>query len=146
MKTVSFVASTLNLKNFGKCSTCMQISFAAMAASWLLMLGTMPLGTAVNVALSIIAVALTLVWFAHICARAIRSHSHKQAAIDPGRREFGKSFGRALIGAAVVSVGVLSAPNSAESAECGQACSKSNDNCPNGCTCWWELKRCVKLN
>lgn len=90
------------------------------------------------------------------------------------RREALRTFGQALVGAAAVSVALpltLRSANaqtsqntnddasqdtnidSAQDADgatilsaCGQRCSRSNDRCPSGCICWWELGKCVKFN
>lgn len=145
METASFFMRMLDLRNLGRCPKCMQISFLAMVLSWLLALGARTLDTDVMAAVGTVSIALTFLWLAHISSRAIRSLPPRRIEID-ARRVALRTFGRAIVGAAALSVALLSAPKTAECAECGQACSKSNDNCPGGCICWWELGKCVKLN
>lgn len=143
-KTVLFIASMLDLRNLGVCPLCMRLSFLGMILSWLLLLGTMTLDADATAMVGTASVVLTFFWLAHISTRAIRSLPPKQIEIG-ARRVALRAFGRAIVGAATVSVVLFSTSKTAESAECGQSCSKSNDNCPSGCICWWELKKCVKL-
>ena len=143
-KTALFFVSMLDFRNLGVCPLCMRISFVAMIFSWLLVLGAMTLNTDVTAVVGIVAVALTFLWLAHISTRAIRSLPPKQVEID-ARRVALRAFGRAIVGAAAVSVALISGSKTAHAA-CGQSCSRTNDNCSSGCICWWELGKCVKLN
>jgi hypothetical protein len=144
-KTALFFVRMLDFRNLGVCPLCMRISFVATILSWLLVFEAMTLNTEVTAVVGIMSIALTFLWLAHISTRAIRSLPPKQVEID-ARRVALRAFGRAIVGAAAVSVALLSASKTAESAECGQSCSKTNDNCPSGCICWWELGKCAKLN
>jgi dipeptide/tripeptide permease len=122
----------------------MRISFAAMIASLIVLVIVDAAGANANVSIAATSV-LTALWFAHVIARALRSLPPKSEEID-ARRVALRSFGRALVGAAAVSIIFVTSLNTAEAASCGQSCSKSNSNCPSGCICWWELGKCAKLN
>lgn len=145
MKTASFLISFFSFRNLGACPLCMRISFSAMTLSWLIVFGAILIGADLSVTVfGALSSALTILWLGHVIARAMRSLPPKPVETD-ARRTAMRTFGRAMVGAAAVSVGLISLPKPAEANECGQACSKANDNCPSGCTCWWELKKCVKL-
>lgn len=142
-KTALFFAGMLDLRNLGMCPMCMRIAFLGMILSWLLLIGAMTLDTDLTAMVGTATVAVTFLWLGHISTRAIRSVPLKQVKI--GRRVALREFGRSVVGAAAVSVVLFSTSKTAESAECGQSCSRSNDNCPSGCICWWELGKCAKL-
>lgn len=150
-KMVLFLMSMLDFRNLGVCPLCMRISFLAMILSWLLVLGAMTLTSDLTAVVGMVSIALTFFWLAHISTRAIRSLPTKQVEFE-ARRVALRTFGRGLVGAAAVSVALLPTSKTASAHDdtilsgCGQACSKSNDNCSSGCICWWELGKCVKFN
>jgi len=139
-----FIRALLNFRNLGVCPLCMRMSFLAMASSWLLFFGAKTLNADATAVIATVSVAFTILWLAHIGARALRSLPPKELDFD-ARRGALRALGRAIVGAAAVSVALISVTQTAR-AECGSACSRSNTSCSSGCTCWWELGKCVKLN
>ena len=106
MKTASFILSIFNFRNLGYCSLCMRISFAAMILSWLLALGLLMLNVStMAVVVGAMSLALTTLWLAHVIKRAIRSIPKESVEINAKRGAL-RTFGRAMLGAAVVDAGL----------------------------------------
>jgi hypothetical protein len=139
MATSSFVVKTFDLRHLGACPTCMRISFLAMIGSWLLLLVAGPVSLSVYT-IAGLAIFLTCLWLAHISFRALRTLSHMHVAFNGSQASI-QSFSRALAASAKLSMRL-----DIDMSGCGQACSKTNDNCPAGCICWWELGKCVELS
>lgn len=139
-----FLRGMLDFRALGACPLCMQVSFAAMVISWMLLTASAFADAGMLGMSFLLCAVFTALWLAHVSARAVRTLPPRQTEQD-ARRVALRAFGRAVIGAAVLSTALFSKPQPAEAAECGQSCSRSNDNCPRGCICWWELKRCAKL-
>lgn len=140
----SKIISALGVRKLGSCPICMRISFLAMVISWLALTGAMAFSS--NAALFVVPVplGLTLLWLGHVWARAMRCLPPLQPE-NESRRQMLRVLGRSVAGAAALSIGALSAAQAEEQYRCGQPCSRYNDNCPHGCTCWWEWGKCVQL-
>ena len=142
--TALFVLTVFDFRKLGTCALCMQAAFSAAAVSCLLVTAVAIMAPSLAATIGVCAGALAALWFAHIATAAVRSIPERAFLARDGRARF-SAFGRALLQATSVSMGVMPEVNTVEAATCGQACSKSNDNCPSGCICWWELGKCVQL-
>lgn len=113
MKTsVRAIASAFDIRHLGYCARCMQISFFAMLASWLLAMGAFFTNFHLGIAFSVPAVIISLLWLGHVISRAtktisaFRRYQDSKTNTSPSeRREVLRAFGQAVLGATAVSIG-----------------------------------------
>jgi hypothetical protein len=125
---------------FGRCGRCMQKSFLAALCSWILVIGVALIGddSRITAAALIGALALTLLWTAHLVAYAARSvavseRPRNDGTPDMSRRGFIPRFVRAL-GLVALATALPAGMALAGCCDCGR-CSSNQVCCntANGC-------------
>jgi hypothetical protein len=130
---VRLILHSFDLRNLGRCPTCMRISFASMIASWLLTLSAVALGWQSTAFIILLAVAFSLVWLAHIVRRATLDISHNEP-VELGRRLALRSTARNVMGAIFGAAALSVSFSSSVRADSGCGGWAGNNQCTNYCS------------
>ena len=144
------VVGMLNAK-IGRCAMCMRKSFFAALATWLVAGFLMVvLGNKVTTDMALgLAVALTVLWFVHLTAYAVRAASSKSplrvtsSSSAWSRRDFLPTFGKVFAGVALATAlpGLALAQDRLR--DCLTCCAKYQNSCGNGGDCNVNYQNCV---
>ena len=130
----------------GRCPQCMRKAFLSAGASWTVTLILLPLGiTALLVPAIAISIALTVLWLAHVVARAInvqRICTQETASAQLSRRHLGIFFFKSLIAVSVASA--IPSLAAWTCSDCEAARQQCFSNCPSGGTSPDCIKACYQ--
>ena len=130
MPTVSALLRTIDLRRVGTCQTCMRISFIMMLASWAISLAATSANLKVSQFICGISIVFTLLWLSHVFTRARRS-IYFDGNHDGTRRAALRTFGKAVLGAAVTSASLLMSEKARADSGCGGW--SGGGGCSHGC-------------
>ena len=100
--SLSSIVGIFDLRRIGMCDRCLRTSFVAMICAWIVVFIANQLAYPTG-PIALISISLTALWLAHIVTRASRSTQPAELENNARRRAL-RSFGRAIVGAAGLSV------------------------------------------
>ena len=132
MINLSTIIRSFDLRHVGTCPTCMRISFGSMITAWAVLLVGYSLSSSVFLSVTVAAIILTILWFAHIFAFSKR-YVFSKKEYNPKRRNLLKIFIKASIAGAALSWSTAAFACT----ELGGECTKKSDCCSEAIGCAW---------